>query len=43
MDVVQANRTLSRAHRYLAEAQGRRYMDLVTLYAASAADWRTGS
>jgi NodT family efflux transporter outer membrane factor (OMF) lipoprotein len=42
MDVVQANRRLSRAHRYLAEALGRRYMDLVTLYAATAADWRTG-
>ena len=41
MDVVQANRRLSRAHRYLAEALGRRYMDLVTLYAATAADWRT--
>ena len=43
MDLVQANRTLSRAHRFLAQAQAQRYMDLVTLYAATAADWRTAS
>ena len=43
MDVVNAHRTLSRAHRYLAEAQGQRYQDLVTLYAATASDWRTAN
>lgn len=43
MDVVSANRALSRAHRYLAEAQGRRYADLVTLYAATASDWRAAN
>jgi NodT family efflux transporter outer membrane factor (OMF) lipoprotein len=41
VDVVQAQRTLSRARRALVEAQGRRYGDLVQLYAATAADWRT--
>ncbi|HXA37620.1 MAG TPA: efflux transporter outer membrane subunit [Phenylobacterium sp.] len=40
VDVVQAQRTLSRARRALVEAQGRRYGDLVQLYAATAADWR---
>ncbi|HZZ31345.1 MAG TPA: efflux transporter outer membrane subunit [Phenylobacterium sp.] len=39
VDVVQAQRTLSRARRALVEAQGRRYGDLVQLYAATAADW----
>ena len=43
MDVVQAQRTLSRARRALVEAQGRRMSDLVELYAATAADWRTAS
>jgi NodT family efflux transporter outer membrane factor (OMF) lipoprotein len=43
MDVVQAQRTLSRARRALVEAQGRRMGDLVELYAATAADWRTAS
>jgi NodT family efflux transporter outer membrane factor (OMF) lipoprotein len=43
VDVVQAQRTLSRARRALVEAQGRRMSDLVQLYAATAADWRTAS
>jgi NodT family efflux transporter outer membrane factor (OMF) lipoprotein len=43
MDVVQAQRTLSRARRALVEAQGRRMSDLVELYAATAADWRTAA
>jgi NodT family efflux transporter outer membrane factor (OMF) lipoprotein len=43
MDVVQAQRTLSRARRAVVEAQGRRYSDLVELYAATAADWRTAA
>jgi NodT family efflux transporter outer membrane factor (OMF) lipoprotein len=43
VDVVQAQRTLSRARRALVEAQGRRMSDLVTLYAATAADWRAAS
>ena len=42
-DVVQAQRTLSRARRALVEAEGRRMSDLVELYAATAADWRTAS
>jgi NodT family efflux transporter outer membrane factor (OMF) lipoprotein len=41
VDVVQAQRTLSRARRALVEAQGRSYGYLVQLYAATAADWRT--
>jgi len=43
VDVVQAQRTLSRARRALVEAQGRRMSDLVALYAATATDWRAGS
>ena len=43
LDVVQAQRTLSRARRALVEAQGRRLSDLVALYAATAADWRTST
>jgi outer membrane protein TolC len=43
VDVVQAQRTLSRARRALVEAQGRRMLDLVALYAATAADWRTAA
>ncbi len=43
IDVVQAQRTLSRARRALVEAQGRRMSDLVELYAATAADWRAAS
>lgn len=40
VDVVQAQRTLSRQRRALVEAQGRRYGDLVQLYAATATEWR---
>lgn len=40
MQVVDAQRQLSRARRALAEAQGRRFSDLVQLYAATATDWR---
>jgi len=40
MQVVDARRQLSRARRALAEAQGLRFSDMVTLYAATAADWR---
>jgi NodT family efflux transporter outer membrane factor (OMF) lipoprotein len=43
MDVVQAQRTLSRARRSLVAAEGRRMSDLVELYAATAADWRAAS
>jgi NodT family efflux transporter outer membrane factor (OMF) lipoprotein len=43
MDVVQAQRTLSRARRALVEAEGRRMSDLVELYAATAADWRSAT
>ena len=41
LDVVQAQRTLSRNRRALVEAEGRRMSDLVELYAATAAGWRT--
>jgi NodT family efflux transporter outer membrane factor (OMF) lipoprotein len=41
MQVVDAQRQLSRTGRALAEAQGQRLADLVQLYAATAADWRT--
>jgi NodT family efflux transporter outer membrane factor (OMF) lipoprotein len=43
VDVVQAQRTLSRARRALVEAKGRRMGDLVSLYAATATDWRPAS
>jgi NodT family efflux transporter outer membrane factor (OMF) lipoprotein len=39
VDVVQSQRTLSRARRALVEAKGRRMSDLVSLYAATATDW----
>ncbi|MBS0363100.1 MAG: efflux transporter outer membrane subunit [Proteobacteria bacterium] len=41
VDVIEAQRTLSRARRALVEAQGRKMSDLVSLYAATATDWRT--
>jgi outer membrane protein TolC len=41
MQVVDAERQFSRASRALAEAQAQRFSDLVQLYAATAADWRT--
>jgi NodT family efflux transporter outer membrane factor (OMF) lipoprotein len=40
IDVVDARRRLSRARRNLAEAQARKFADMVQLYAATAADWR---
>ena len=43
VDVVQSQRTLSRARRALVEAKGRWMSDLVELYAATAADWRTAA
>lgn len=43
LDVVDAQRTLSRARRALVEAQGRKMSDLVALYAATATDWRAAS
>jgi len=39
IQVVDAQRQLSRARRALAEAQGQRLADVVQLYAATAADW----
>ena len=41
IDVVNAQRSVGRARRALAEAEGRRMSDLVALYAATASDWRT--
>ena len=41
VDVVTAQRNLSRARRALVQAQGQRMVDLVALYAATASDWRT--
>jgi NodT family efflux transporter outer membrane factor (OMF) lipoprotein len=40
MQLVDAQRQLSRARRALAEAQAQRFSDMVELYTASAADWR---
>ncbi|MGI8841368.1 MAG: efflux transporter outer membrane subunit [Caulobacteraceae bacterium] len=40
LPVVQAQRQLDRARLALVEAQGQRLADIVTLYAATAADWR---
>jgi len=40
LNVVEATRQLSRARQALAEAQGQRFLDLVELYTATAADWR---
>jgi NodT family efflux transporter outer membrane factor (OMF) lipoprotein len=40
IDVVDAQRQLSRARRAVAEAQGQKLADMVQLYAATAADWR---
>lgn len=39
-EVLQARRQLDRDRRDLAQAQAQRLSDLVSLYAASAADWR---
>jgi NodT family efflux transporter outer membrane factor (OMF) lipoprotein len=43
LQVIDAQRQLSRARRDLAAAQGQRYTDLVQLYTATAADWRTAT
>lgn len=40
VELVDAQRRLSRARRALAEAEGQRLEDVVELYAATAADWR---
>jgi NodT family efflux transporter outer membrane factor (OMF) lipoprotein len=40
MQLIDAQRQLTRARRSLAEAQGQRFEDLVELYAATATDWR---
>ncbi|MDB5425711.1 MAG: efflux system, outer rane lipoprotein NodT family, partial [Phenylobacterium sp.] len=41
--VVDAQRSVSRVRRALAQAQAQRYADLVELYTATAADWRTAT
>ncbi|MFC3070733.1 efflux transporter outer membrane subunit [Phenylobacterium soli] len=41
MQVIDAQRTLSRARRASAQAEGQRLADLVQLYTATAADWRS--
>ena len=41
MQVVDAQRTLSRVRRGLAQAEAQRLADLVRLFTATAADWRT--
>jgi NodT family efflux transporter outer membrane factor (OMF) lipoprotein len=43
LQLVDSQRTVSRARRALAEAQGQRFTDLVQLYAATATDWRASS
>ena len=43
LQVVDAQRTVSRNRRALVEAQAQRYADLVELYGATAADWRSAS
>lgn len=43
LQLVDARRRESRAIRTLAEARARKLMDLVDLYAATAADWRSAS
>ena len=40
LEVIQARRQLDRDRRDLAQARGQRLADLVSLYAASGADWR---
>ncbi len=40
MQLIDAQRQLSRARRALAQAEGQRFEDLVELYAATATDWR---
>jgi NodT family efflux transporter outer membrane factor (OMF) lipoprotein len=43
LQVIDAQRQLSRARRATVQAQGQRFSDLVELYTATAADWRTAS
>lgn len=43
VNVITAQRTYSRSRRALLQAQGLRFADLVELYTATAADWRTVS
>jgi outer membrane protein TolC len=43
LQVVDSQRTVSRARRALVQALAQRYSDLVELYAATAADWRAGA
>jgi len=43
LQVVDAQRTLSRNRRAYVQAQGQRYADLIQLYTATAADWRGAS
>ena len=43
LQVVDAQRTLSRNRRAYMQAQGQRYADLIQLYTATAADWRGAS
>jgi NodT family efflux transporter outer membrane factor (OMF) lipoprotein len=40
IDVARAQRTLGRARRAMIQIQGQRYLDLVELHVATAADWR---
>ncbi|HEY2357359.1 MAG TPA: efflux transporter outer membrane subunit [Phenylobacterium sp.] len=42
-NVIDTQRSLSRTRRALAQAQGQRMADIVQLYAATAADWRTAT
>jgi NodT family efflux transporter outer membrane factor (OMF) lipoprotein len=43
LDAIDAQRTLARTRRSLAQAQGQRMSDIVQLYAATATDWRAAS
>ena len=43
LQVVDSQRTVSRARQALVQAQAQRYEDLVQLYAATAADWRSAA
>ena len=43
MQMAEARRRLNHARRDLAQAQGQQFLDLVQLYAATAADWRAAT
>jgi NodT family efflux transporter outer membrane factor (OMF) lipoprotein len=43
LQVIDARRQLSRTHRSLVQMQGQRFSDLVQLYTATAADWRSAT